>query len=197
MKAATPEKPRRTALTLGVIATAMFGFGFAMVPLYNVFCNVTGLNGNTSSVKQKAGSLADYREDDSRSIKVQFLSNVNQQARWRFAPEKFEIEVHPGKLYTAYFDARNLRDTFVVGQAIPSVMPRIAALHFHKTECFCFTQQPFQPKEDKRMPVTFMVDPNLPKDIKTITLAYTFFDVTKTAKSRYLKEGAGKKLPPI
>ncbi|HGG60672.1 MAG TPA: cytochrome c oxidase assembly protein [Gammaproteobacteria bacterium] len=194
-----PRKTRRTGLWLGFVALIMFGFGFAMVPLYNVFCNVTGLNGNTSGVKTAAGSLKSWDVDESRSIKVQFLSNVNQQAQWDFAPEKFEVEVHPGELKTVYFDARNLRNATVVGQAIPSVMPRVAALHFHKTECFCFTQQTFGARENKRMPVTFMVDPDVPRDVKTITLAYTFFDITKTALSRSAGERpvTGEHLPPF
>ncbi len=170
-----------------------------MVPLYNVFCNVTGLNGNTSGVKTAAGSLKSWAIDESRSVKVQFLSNVNQQAQWEFAPEEFEVEVHPGELKTVYFDARNLQNETAVGQAIPSVMPSVAALHFHKTECFCFTQQAFGARESKRMPVTFMVDPDLPGDVETITLAYTFFDVTKTALSRSGNERPviGENSPPF
>jgi cytochrome c oxidase assembly protein subunit 11 len=109
------------------------------------------------------------------------LSEVNKNARWDFAAEQFEMDVHPGKIYTAQFIAKNLRDQAVVGQAIPSVMPSVAALHFHKTECFCFTQQSFKPKERREMPVSFVVDPDLPKDVEIITLAYTFFDVTPTA----------------
>ena len=158
----------------------MFGFGFAMVPLYDVFCNITGVNGNTEGVKTQTEET--FVEDKNRIVRVQFLSNVNQQARWEFAPVEFEIEVHPGKIYTAQFVAKNLRDQPVVGQAIPSVMPSVAALHFHKTECFCFTQQAFNSRERREMPVSFVVDPKLPEDVETITLAYTFFDVTQTAK---------------
>ncbi len=186
----------RTVFWLSLVVVGMFGFGFAMVPLYNVFCDVTGINGNTSGVKVRA-SVGEYRVDESRTVKVQFLGNVNQEARWDFAPETFEIEVHPGKLYTAYFNATNLLDEPVVGQAIPSVMPGLAALHFHKTECFCFTQQAFKPREKRHMPVTFMVDPQLPDDIETISLAYTFFDITRTAKNSSQSKPVTGKNPPI
>ena len=171
----------RTVLWTTAFALAMFGFGFAMVPLYNVFCDLTGINGNTTSLKRKTD--LEYVEDDGRAIKVQFLSAVNQEARWDFNPVEFEMEVHPGKVYTAQFIAKNLRNQAVVGQAIPSVMPSVAALHFHKTECFCFTQQAFKPNERREMPVSFVVDPNLPDDVETITLAYTFFDITPTTAS--------------
>ncbi len=170
----------RSVSWLALIVFGMFGFGFAMVPLYNVFCNITGINGNTQSVKTPTEET--FVVDESRLVKVQFMSNVNQQAEFEFAAEKFEMEVHPGKIYTAQFTAKNLRSQPVVGQAIPSVMPSVAALHFHKTECFCFTQQVFKSKENRKMPVSFVVDPKLPKSIETITLAYTFFDVTQTAK---------------
>ena len=171
----------RTVSWTAAFALVMFGFGFAMVPLYNVFCDLTGINGNTTSIKTQTERK--FVEDENRTVKVQFLSAVNREARWDFNPLEFEMEVHPGKIYTAQFIARNLRDQAVVGQAIPSVMPSVAALHFHKTECFCFTQQAFGPKERREMPVSFVVDPHLPDDVETITLAYTFFDITPATAS--------------
>lgn len=180
VKKSDQDSSRSTVSWLALIVFGMFGFGFAMVPLYDVFCNITGMNGNTESVKTRTEET--FVEDKNRTIKVQFLSNVNQQAQWEFTAEKFEMEVHPGKIYTAQFVAKNLRNQPVVGQAIPSVMPSVAALHFHKTECFCFTQQAFKSGESRKMPVSFVVDPELPGDVETITLAYTFFDITQTAE---------------
>jgi cytochrome c oxidase assembly protein subunit 11 len=176
---AAQRRLSRTVYWSTLIAVGMFGFGFAMVPLYNVFCDLTGINGNTTSIKSRT-SLK-FIEDKNRTVRVQFLSEVNKNARWEFVAKKFEMEVHPGKIYTAQFIAKNLLDQAVVGQAIPSVMPSVAALHFHKTECFCFTQQSFKPRERREMPVSFVVDPDLPEDVEMITLAYTFFDVTPTA----------------
>ncbi len=171
----------RTVYWSALVALGMFGFGFAMVPLYNVFCDLTGINGNTTNIKRQTD--LEFVEDKNRTVKVQFLSAVNQEAQWSFSAKNFEMEVHPGKIYTAQFIAQNLRSQAVVGQAIPSVMPSVAALHFHKTECFCFTQQAFEPKERREMPVSFVVDPALPKDVETITLAYTFFDITPATAS--------------
>ncbi len=185
----------RTVYWSALVALGMFGFGFAMVPLYNVFCDLTGINGNTSSIKTQADS--EFVEDESRTIKVQFLSAVNQEAGWDFNPVEFEMNVHPGKIYTAQFVAENLRNQAVIGQAIPSVMPSVAALHFHKTECFCFTQQAFEPKERREMPVSFVVDTNLPKDVETITLAYTFFDVTPDTASIEAHLNDNNQLPVI
>ncbi len=170
----------RTALKLSLIVLGMFGFGFAMVPLYNVFCDITGINGNTSSVKT-ASEATGYQVDPTRTVKVQFVANLNNALNWEFRPRVFEMKVHPGQVATAEFIARNRRTDAVVGRAVPSVMPNVAARHFRKTECFCFTEQRFAGGEERVMPVRFMVDPDLPADVTTITLSYTFFDVSKTA----------------
>ncbi len=174
-----PEKSKKTVLQLLLVVVAMFGFGFAMVPIYSVFCDITGINGNTSSVKTV--TTKHYAVDENRTVRVQFVATLNNSMYWEFTPKQFELQVHPGKLYTTEFSARNLRDETVIGQAIPSVMPGIAALHFHKTECFCFTQQQFKAGEYRNMPVTFVIDPSLPEDVTTVTLSYTFFDVTQSA----------------
>ncbi len=165
-----------------LIVVGMFGFGYALVPLYSVFCDITGLNGNTSGVK--TAQQANYGVDLDRTVKVQFIGNLNEQLNWEFAPEVFEIKVHPGQVTTTNFRAKNLRDETVVGQAVPSVMPAIASLYFTKTECFCFSNQTFEAGEERMMPVSFVVNPDLPEEVTTLTLAYTFFDITATAKNQ-------------
>ncbi len=175
----TPRSPRSTATRLALLGVGMFGFGYLMVPIYNVFCDITGLNGNTSRVK--TAQQADFAVDESRTVRVQFVATLNQGMAWEFAPEQFEMEVHPGKVYTTHFVARNLKPAAMVGQAVPSVMPGQASLYFNKTECFCFTRQSFAGGERRLMPVSFVVDPKLPRKIHTVTLAYTFFDVTQSA----------------
>jgi cytochrome c oxidase assembly protein subunit 11 len=171
---------RRSVWTLAVVVAGMFGFGYALVPLYRTICEVTGLNGKSDSLVSKQALTE--REDASRLVTVQFLTSVNGARTWSFEPEQRQIQVHPGKLYTVYFTARNEQEQDVVGQAVPSVAPWLAANHLHKTECFCFTRQPFKALEEKRMPVRFMLDRDLPRDVDTVTLSYTFFDVTQLAQ---------------
>jgi len=164
----------RTPFKLGVFVLAMFGFGFALVPLYNVFCEITGLNGKTGVVDESV--VASYAFDPDREIVVEFVTSLNQGLRWEFAPEVTKMKVHPGKVYTVNFHARNLTDRDITGQAIPSVAPNAASRYFSKTECFCFTQQLFQAGEGRDMPVSFVINPKLPAHVTTITLSYTFFD---------------------
>ena len=167
-------KASRTPFKLALFVIAMFGFGFALVPLYNVFCDITGLNGKTR-VADEAAVMA-YEVDTSRQITVEFMTSLNQGLRWEFEPEVPKMKVHPGKVYTVQFFARNLMGEDVVGQAIPSVAPNVASRYFNKTECFCFTQQLFHAGEGRDMPVSFVIDPRLPADVTTVTLSYTFFD---------------------
>jgi cytochrome c oxidase assembly protein subunit 11 len=170
---------RTNVWKLLAVVAAMFCFGFALVPMYNALCQLTNLNGKdtgmlvSANIKEKA--------DLNRWVKVEFVTTVNGGRTWQFEPEQPSIEVHPGKLYTVNFRAKNQMDQSVVGQAVPSVAPWNAAKHLHKTECFCFNQQPFAALEEKHMPVRFMLDPELPADVETITLSYTFFDVTALA----------------
>ncbi len=165
---------------LGVVVVAMFGFGFAMVPLYDVFCEVTGLNGKSSrmTVAQNVDSM---RVDKDRTVTVEFVTNLNQSMNWEFQPTRSTMRVHPGKLYTTRFYARNKSLQNMVGQAIPSIAPAPAATYLPKTECFCFRRQTFSAGQGRRMPVSFVVDAELPEEINTITLSYTFFDVTAQA----------------
>jgi cytochrome c oxidase assembly protein subunit 11 len=170
---------RRTLMTLVLVVAGMFGFGYALVPLYRTICQITGLNGKSDSLI--AAQSVQEKEDDSRLVTVQFTTTVNGGRVWRFSADQPGIQVHPGKLYTVYFTAQNQEDKSVVGQAVPSVVPWSAATYLHKTECFCFSRQSFAPGEKKDMPVRFMIDPNLPKEVETVTLSYTFFDVTQLA----------------
>ena len=165
----------RLVKRLLLAVTAMFGFGFAMVPLYNVFCDLTGLNGKVGGRVEAVGVEADLN----RTVMVEFVANLNQTMPWEFRPEVSRMEVHPGKVYRTSFYAQNRTDRIMVGQAIPSVTPGTAAQHFKKTECFCFTEQQFAAGEGRDMPVMFMVDPELPNDVQVVTLSYTFFDKEK------------------
>ncbi len=169
----------RLIAKLGLVVVGMFGFGFAMVPLYDVFCDLTGLNGKTG--RMAVQDVEAQEIDENRTVTVQFVANLNQSMHWEFQPADTELRVHPGRLYTTSFYARNKAGHDMIGRAIPSVAPGQAALHFKKTECFCFRRQAFEAGEGRDMPVRFMVDTKLPEGIETITLAYTFFDVTETA----------------
>ena len=162
-----------------LLVVCMFGFGYLMVPIYDVLCDITGLNGKTGVVE--AEQVDATQVDYSREITVEFVANLNQGARWEFEPEVFSMKVNPGKLYTTQYLARNLADREVTGQAVPSVAPRTASRFFNKTECFCFTSQLFAANEMRQMPLTFVIDPNIPQTVKTVTLSYTFFDTSKTA----------------
>ncbi len=157
---------------LAVLAVAMFGFGFVLVPLYDVMCKITGIGGRTNAV---AATVTDTRVDTDRLITVEFVAVLNEQAPWEFRPVVSSMQVHPGQLYDTAFFARNLTDGVLVGSAVPSVAPGQAAKHFIKTQCFCFTQQDFTPGESRDMGVQFMVDTSLPDFIDRITLSYTFF----------------------
>lgn len=173
---------RRSSVKVLLVVFAMFGFGYLLVPLYNVFCDITGLNGKTGRIDE-AAVAARYHEDDSRLVTVQFVVNNNQGMPWDVTPDQREIKVHPGKIYATAFTARNPTSRDMVGQAIPSLVPNVASRYFEKTECFCFSQQKLAAGEVKDMPVHFVLDPRLPKNVHTVTLAYTFFDVTGPAKA--------------
>ncbi len=155
-----------------LLVVMMFGFGYALVPLYNVFCDITGLNGKTGDRVVLNGPQV---VDESRLVKVVFLTSLNESMPWSFKPEQSAIEVHPGKPTTVNFIAKNISDKSLTGQAIPSVSPGLAAAYFQKTECFCFSQQKLKPGEEKIMPVTFIVDSQLPQKTNELVLSYTFF----------------------
>ena len=168
------NRTHKTASKLAIFSLAMFGFGYALVPLYDVFCEVTGLNGKTGEITAKVAEAIVV--DTDREVTVKFDTNVNSALPWRFKPVDKQIQVHPGALTEATFIAVNNSSRAVVGRAVPSVSPVPASLYFNKTECFCFTQQTLAPREEKLMVVRFVVDPKLPERISTLTLSYTFFN---------------------
>lgn len=170
---------RRSSGRIALVAVAMFGFGYLLVPLYDVFCEITGLNGKTGRLSE-AEVAAGYQPDLQRSVKVQFVAANSADMPWEFRPVVASMTVHPGQLYAASFVAANPTARDMVAQAVPSVAPTQASRYFNKTECFCFTQQPLAAGERKEMPLRFIVDPRLPQTVRTLTLAYTLFDVSDT-----------------
>jgi cytochrome c oxidase assembly protein subunit 11 len=175
-KPAETELDNRTILRkLVVVAVLMFGFGWALVPLYRKICEVTGINVVTSRNDEAERAARNTQVDTSRTVVIEF--DANSQGPWRFRPLVSHVEVHPGELVRVDYDLVNLEPRAMVGQAIPSYAPMQSASHFQKLECFCFKQQSLAANETRRFPVVFFVDPELPRDVKTITLSYTFFEV--------------------
>lgn len=173
------NKPLVTKLLFAVVG--MFGFGFAMVPLYDVICDITGLNGKTSgryteTVQEEAVST------DSREITVQFMAQNSAGMDWVFEPNEPQVKVHPGEIRVVSYRARNAHDYEMTAQAIPSVAPSEAAQYLKKLECFCFAEQTLQPGEDIDMAIRFFVDENIPDKIKKLTLSYSLFDITDYEK---------------
>ena len=162
-----------------ILTAAMFGFGFALVPLYDVFCEITGFGGRTNTESVAVEEAPDL----SREIRVEFVTTVNSYAPFEFDADLNSMTVHPGKMYFATFTARNMTENDKVAQAVPSVAPVAAAEHFVKIECFCFNSQEFTANEEKAMPLQFIVDPDLPDYVDTITLQYTFFDTASVASN--------------
>jgi cytochrome c oxidase assembly protein subunit 11 len=162
---------RRLSTKLAVVAVGMFAFGFALVPFYNQICAALGVN----SI-EKPGEVANTQVDYSRTVQIEFDSN-SHDLPWRFKPLVRHLTVHPGELATVEYEVVNVREVPVTGQAVPSYGPQAAGEYFQKIECFCFTQQTLAPGEARRMPVTFVVDPRLPKSMTSIALSYTFFEV--------------------
>lgn len=185
----TPGKPRWISQALrrenrlmvgklSLIVALMFGFGYALVPLYNAICTALGINVLSLSERQhavKASDLKNTQVDYSRKITVEF--DANARGPWDFKPAVNYMEVHPGELATVMYEFRNVQPKVMSAQAIPSYAPKQATAHFNKLECFCFNEYTLAPGETKQWPVVFVIDPKLPKDVKTITLSYTFFEV--------------------
>ena len=174
------QKSMKTVMRLMMVVGGMFFFGFLMVPLYDVFCEVTGLNGKTKG--QYTGEIA-QTVDKSRWVTVQFLANNNDGMSWDFRPNTKTIKVHPGELTEVSFFASNPAGIKMTGKAVPSVTPFAASDYFHKTECFCFTEQHLDPGQEIDMPLRFIVDVDLPENISTLTLSYTLFDITQNVAS--------------
>lgn len=173
------KETRSMVARLALMAVGMFGFGFLLVPLYDAFCEVTGLGGKTN---RTAAEVVEERVVTERDITLEFVTTVNAYAPWEFASKVEKMTVHPGGMYEAWFTARNLTDQDRVAQAVPSVSPQQAAKHFKKLDCFCFTAQDFTGGEQKDMPVRFIIDSDLPDYIDTITLSYTIFDATRLSR---------------
>ncbi len=171
----TARRNRRFLKRALLVSACMFLFGFAMVPLYRIAC-VHVFKNRIYNTADSTAKVAGFAEDTSRWVTIQFVGNVNSALAWRFAPERASIRVHPGALSEAWFDATNLAPATIVGNAVPSVAPASASPYFNKTECFCFTEQALKSGESRRMPVRFVVDPQLPPDIDTLTLSYTFYN---------------------
>ena len=184
------RKNIRLAAILAVIPICMFGFGFLLVPLYDVFCEVTGINGKTGVVSRT--EALEKNADTGRLLTVEFDTNVNESLPWDFRPAVPRIKVHPGEMNETVFYAENFSDRKITGQAVPSVAPAKASLFFNKTECFCFSRQTLAPGEEKKMKVVFVVDTGLPEDILTMTLSYTFFEAPpETAEATHVDPGSG------
>ena len=170
---------RRMFGKLLVIAALMFGFGYALVPMYEAICTALGINVLTLTERQipgmPTGKVGNTQVDRSRTIVVEF--DANARGPWDFKPAVRSVQVHPGELATVMYEFRNAQDRRMSAQAIPSYAPRQAAAHFNKLECFCFTQYTLAPGETKQWPVAFVIDPKLSRDVTTITLSYTFFEV--------------------
>ncbi|WP_026294503.1 cytochrome c oxidase assembly protein [Salinimonas chungwhensis] len=177
---AKPASNRAMVTRLVVIVVGMFGFGFALVPLYDVFCNITGINGKTNA---SAAVYTAKEIDRSRQVTVEFLTRTHTGMPWEFRANTKRIKVHPGEMATVNFYVRNPMRKDFVAQAIPSVSPGEAALFLNKTECFCFNQQPLAGGGEATMPMSFYVDPQIPEDMTYFTVQYTLFDVTARADS--------------
>jgi cytochrome c oxidase assembly protein subunit 11 len=156
---------------LVVVTLGMFGFGFALVPFYYKICEVTGINSGAEQSLVKNSQI-----DSSRWVTLEFDANTNEALPWRFKPLQRSLKVHPGQLIQVEYEVSNTSDHAIVGQAVPSYGPARAAEFFKKIECFCFTPQTLAAGETRRMPVLFVLDPTMDKDVHTVTLSYTFFD---------------------
>ena len=178
----------RTTRKSLLVVVGMFGFGFALIPLYSVICDVFGLNGRFIDLEktEQAEYVANVekRVDNTRTVRVEFLTTLNQKLNWEFRARQYTVDVNPGKVTEVMFYAKNLTNRKVVAQAVPSVSPGTANKYFSKMECFCFSNQTFEAGEAREMPLRFYVDPNLPKRIKTISLSYTFFDTNRKLASK-------------
>ncbi len=160
-----------------VVTMGMFGFGYTLVPMYKKICEVTGIN----EVEKPNAPLANTQIDTGRVVTVEFDANVRSDLPWKFRPMQVSLKVHPGQLVQVMYEVRNVSDRPITGQAIPSYGPQIAGQYFRKLDCFCFAKQNFAPGEVRQMPVVFVIEPGLPKDVTTVTLSYTFFNVEGAA----------------
>src|SRR4030067_689046 len=172
---------RRVGLKLAGVALGMFVFGYALAPRYEVICDVTGVNGKTG----RAEATVRDKVDQDRWVTVEFTGNSMSGLPWEFRSLQKSMRVHPGEVAVAYYEARNTAGETLTGQAVPSVAPNKAATHFKKIECFCFSQQQLKAGEYQKMPVRFVVGPDLPKEIGTVTLSSPFFNADRLSAKKY------------
>lgn len=172
---------RRLLLRLGLVVPLMFAFAvWVLPPLYDAFCELTGLNGR---LVQRVGAADARPVEQGRTVEMQFLADVDRALPWQFRPKEPVLELHPGQIVTTRFVVRNMSDKVVVGRAVPSISPEEATRHIKKSECFCFREQTLQPGEEREMPLVFYVDPELPRHVGTVTLAYRFYNTTDKASA--------------
>jgi cytochrome c oxidase assembly protein subunit 11 len=176
-RAALQRANKKLAWKLVLVSVFFAGFGFALVPLYDVLCRVTGINGRTNAVAEAASP--NTQVDVKRWVTVEFLSHTMPGVGLDFAPEQFSMRVHPGEVVHTNYVVKNTTQQAFVGQAVPSVSPAVAAPYFQKIECFCFSQQTVKAGETRTMPVVFVVKPEIDPDLGTVTLSYTFFEAPK------------------
>jgi cytochrome c oxidase assembly protein subunit 11 len=164
---------RRLSLRLAAVALGMFGFGYALVPFYSQICAALGLY----SLEEQSSLPANSQIDATRTVTIDLDANTSSDLPWRFRPLERQVQVHPGQLTTVEYEIVNTRDERLTGQAVASYGPAYAGEYFRKVECFCFTQQTLEAGETRRLPVTFVVDPKLPRGVNAIALSYTFFEI--------------------
>lgn len=172
------KKTSKVAAKLALVCVLMFGFGYLLVPLYDVFCDLTGLRFTEDTAQLVPQEI---KEDTSRLVTVEFDVTRNNHMPWDIRPAVRRMQVHPGKVYTTSYIARNETSGLMIGQAVPSVTPYAANRHLIKTECFCFASQSINAGEEVEMPLSFMLNPKLPANVNVVTLSYTFFDITQSA----------------
>ncbi|HDM8047377.1 TPA: cytochrome c oxidase assembly protein [Vibrio fluvialis] len=180
---------RKLTFKLLLAVVLMFGFGFALVPLYDVMCKQLGINGKTNEVA--AIQPKGMQIDESRTIRVEFMAHISHNMPWTFTPKVTHIDVHPGQVIQTAYLAGNLSGSDLVGQAVPSVSPGQGATYFNKIECFCFSQQPLMAKAHAEMPLIFYIEPDIPDTIHTLTLSYTLYNITDKAEPQPALANAG------
>lgn len=175
----------KTAIKSTIIAVAMFGFGYALVPLYDVFCEVTGFGGRTDiiAIDAQGNQTENFVIDEDRLVRLQFTSHAATPLPWDFKAGQFQEELKPGKLYEFYYIAKNNGLTDITAQSLFNVTPAIAGAYVKKLECFCFTQQTLKAGEERRMEVKLLIDPSIPIDINELTLGYSFFQAKGVAQN--------------
>ncbi len=178
---------RSILVKLLVVTVGMFGFGYALVPLYEMICEATGIY----QIEKASAATANTQVDLSRLVTLELDANIRSDLPWQFRPLQTSVKVHPGQLVQVMYEVRNRSDQPIAGQAIPSYGPQVAGQYFRKLECFCFTTQSFAAGEVRQMPVVFVIEPGLPQDVNTVTLSYTFFKVEGAAPTAAKRRGGG------